>query len=72
MMQGEFSRLQIDLPKNFLCLIAVLGFGVVLVGAGFDGMVPNPIIEGSGVAMIFTDVFVWVKQRKNSRHKRKH
>ena len=60
---------QIDLPKNFCCLVAVLGFGVVLVGAGFQGMIPNPIIEGLGVIVIFADMYVWVKQG-NGRRKR--
>ena len=60
------------LPKDYLCLIAVLGFGVVLVGAGYQGMVPNPLIEGSGVALMFTDLFLWVKQRNNSNHGKKH
>jgi hypothetical protein len=54
------KMVQIDLPKSYLSLLAVIGFGVVLVGSGFQGMSPNPTIAYSGVAIIFADMGLWV------------
>lgn len=65
---------QINLPKNFHCLLAIIGFGIVVVGAGgFEVTTPNTIIEGSGVAVIFADMlmYIWIRQKNlNARNKR--
>jgi hypothetical protein len=52
-----------DLPKNYLSLIAFLGFGVVLARSGFQGMVPNAAISFSGITIIFVDLALWICER---------
>jgi hypothetical protein len=49
--------------KNYLSLIAVLGFGVVVVGSGYQGLEPNAFIAELGVAIIFVDMFLWSIQK---------
>jgi len=54
-------------PKRFsiklLALIAILGFGVVAVGSGYQGMEHDHIIAGLGVAIIFSSIILWCLQK---------
>jgi hypothetical protein len=50
--------------SNFQALIALLGFGVVIAGLGYQGMEPNSLIAGSGVALMFVDLFLWFLQKR--------
>jgi cytosine/uracil/thiamine/allantoin permease len=60
-----------NVTSNFLTLIAFLGFGVVVVGSGYKGMEPDPIIAGLGVSIIFADMILWYKQKSFSSNMRK-
>ncbi len=54
---------QINLPKNYLTLLAIIGFGVVLAGSGFEGMTPNYTVSLAGIAIIFVDIALWALQK---------
>jgi hypothetical protein len=43
-----------------LTLLAIIGFGVVLAGSGFEGMTPNITVSLSGVVIIFVDIALWI------------
>jgi hypothetical protein len=61
-----------DITSNFLVLIAIIGFGVVAIGSGYQGMNSNPIIAGLGVVIIFADMILWYIQKIfSSRNKQK-
>ena len=70
--EGKTKMVQIDLPKSYLTLVAVLGFGVVLAGSGFQGMVPNVIIAGLGVVIILVDMALWIIQKYVLSTKKQH
>ena len=54
---------QIDLPKNYLALLAIIGFGIVLAGCGFQEMTPNLTVSLAGIAIIFVDIALWAMQK---------
>jgi hypothetical protein len=54
---------QINLPKNYLTLLAIIGFGIVLAGSGFEGMTPNLSVSFAGIAIIFVDIALWISQK---------
>jgi hypothetical protein len=54
---------QLNLPKNYLTLLAIIGFGIVLAGSGFEGMTPNLSVSFAGIAIIFVDIALWISQK---------
>jgi hypothetical protein len=61
--EGEKVDLK-EVTSNFQSLIAILGFGVVVAGSGYQGMEPNSTIAGLGVVIIFVDLFLWFAQKR--------
>ncbi len=59
------------LTSNYLALIAILGFGVVVVGSGYQGMEANSTVAGLGVTIIFADMLLWCRQNRLIAHTRK-
>jgi hypothetical protein len=53
----------LEIPKNFLSVIALVGLGVVLAGSGFQGMTADPTVACLGVAIIFADMTMWILQK---------
>jgi hypothetical protein len=65
------KMVQIDLPKSYLSLLALLGFGVVLAGSGFQGMTPDPAIARSGVSIILLSMGLWTAKNVHPKRKKR-